>query len=85
MVLIVSITLIIGPALTTAMIIASALATASTSGMAVAITLREISYMGYDKILDFPGNYCFDYYYYFGIGLGMGSDFIDLCHENFGL
>ena len=67
----------------TAMIIASASATASTSRMAVAIGLRNF-YMGYDRILDCPDNYCFDSHH-FDIGLGMGFDFIDLCHENFGL
>ena len=43
MVLIISITSIIGPAVNAAVIIASALAMASTSRMVLAITLREIS------------------------------------------
>ena len=84
MVLVVSITLIIRPAVTTGTIIASALAMASASRLAVVITLMKISAQGYDKILDCPGKYGFDSHY-FDIGLHINSGFIDLCHVNCGL
>ena len=72
-----SITSIIGPTMTTATIIASASAMASTSRMAVAVTLRKIA-------LDCPGNYG-SISYHFDIVPDMSSDFIDLCHVNCGL
>ena len=81
MVLVVSITSIFGPAVAMAMIIASALATASTSSNYHPVANFCV---GYDKNPDCPGNYGFDSCY-FDIDLGMGSDFIDLYHGNFGL
>ena len=41
-------------------------------------------YMDYDRILNYPGNYCFDSCH-FDNDLDMCSDFFDLCHGNFDL
>ena len=84
MVLVVSITSIIRPATTTAMIITSASATASASRLAIIIIRVENFCMGYDKNLDCSGNYGFGSHC-FDIGLGMNSDLVDLCHANCGL